>query len=45
MDLVLQEKIMTIISVYGPQRGRSEEEKETLLEDLCTKYNQEMAIV
>jgi len=28
MDLVIQGKIMTIISTYGPQSGRIDEEKE-----------------
>ena len=44
-DLVIQGKIMTIISVYGPQSGRSKKEKETFFNELSIEYNQEMAIV
>ena len=37
MDLVLQGKVMTNISEYDRQSGRSEEEKETLFNDLSAE--------
>jgi len=37
MDLVIQEKIMTVISVYGPQSGRKDEEKEKFYDELTTE--------
>jgi len=37
MDLVIQGKIMTTISVYGPQSGRIDEEKEKFYDELTTE--------
>ncbi len=37
MDLVIQGKIMTIISVYGPHCGRIDEEKEKFYDELTTE--------
>ena len=37
MDIVVNEKVVTVISVYAPQSGRSEEEKEKLYEDLTAE--------
>ena len=37
MDIVVNEKVVTVISVYAPQSGRSEEEKEKFYEDLTAE--------
>ena len=37
MDLVLREKVVTIIFVYGPQSGRREENKNCFHDDLSAK--------
>ena len=37
IDIVVNEKVVTVISVYAPQSGRSEEEKEKLYEDLTAE--------
>ena len=37
MEVVVNEKVVTVISVYAPQSGRSEEEKEKFYEDLTAK--------
>ena len=37
MDIVVNEKVVTVISVYAPQSGRSEEEKEELYEALTAE--------
>ena len=37
IDIVVNEKVVTVISVYAPQSGRSEEEKENFYEDLTAE--------
>ena len=37
IDIVVNEKVVTVISVYAPQSGRSEEEKEKFYEDLTAE--------
>ena len=37
VDLVLSSKVVTIISVYGPQSGRSEENKNCFHDDLSAE--------
>ena len=37
MDIVVNEKVVTVISVYAPQSGRSEKEKEKFYEDLTAE--------
>ena len=37
IDIELNEKVVTVISVYAPQSGRSEEEKEKFYEDLTAE--------
>ena len=34
INIVVNEKVVNVISVYAPQSGRSEEEKEKFCEDL-----------
>ena len=41
VNMVLQGKVATIISVYGSQSGRNKEEKEKFHDDLRLKCNQE----
>ena len=37
IDIVVNEKVVTVISVYAPQSGRSEEQKEKFYEDLTAE--------
>ena len=37
IDIVVNEKVVTVISVYAPPRGRSEEEKEKFYKDLTAE--------
>ena len=37
IDIVVNEKVVTVISVYAPQSGRSEEEKDKFYEDLTAE--------
>ena len=37
IDVVVNEKVVTVISVYAPQSGRSEKEKEKFYEDLTAE--------
>ena len=37
MDIVVNEKVVTLSSVYAPQNGRSEEEKEKFYEDFTAE--------
>ena len=37
IDIVVNEKVVNVISVYAPQSGRSEEEKEKFYEDLTAE--------
>ena len=35
MDIVIDEEILTVISVYYPQRGKSNEDKDAFYDELC----------
>ena len=35
MDIVIDEEIFTVISVYCPQRGKSDEDKDAFYDELC----------
>ena len=39
IDIVVNEKVVTVISVYAPQRGRSKEEKQNSMKISLLKYN------
>ena len=39
VDIVVNEKVVAVISVYAPQSGRSEEEKKNSMEISLLKYN------
>ena len=44
IDIVVNKKVVTVISVYAPQSGRSEEEKEKFYEDLTAEVQSRHSI-